>query len=207
MEDALDVRLEPALPGELGPLGRLAAWIGGRATRTEPLRVVRTLARHRRLFRRWLPLATGLLRGTALPREDVELAILRTAWNSGCWYVWVQHVALAPAVLGSGIPERVAEGPAAEGWTSRQQALLTAVDELHDARVITDATWARLVTELSVDELIELCFVAGHYDMLAMALNSLGVVPEPRALARIEADPATADATRTLWRTLARRRA
>ena len=31
-------------------------------------------------------------------------------------------------------------------------------------------------------ELIELCFLVGHYEMLAMTLNSLGVQPEPSAL-------------------------
>jgi hypothetical protein len=55
------------------------------------------------------------------------------------------------------------------------------VDELHRDRVITDATWAVLAAELRDTELIELCFVVGHYEMLAMTLNSLGVQPEPSA--------------------------
>jgi hypothetical protein len=48
--------------------------------------------------------------------------------------------------------------------------------------VITDATWAMLAADLRETELIELCFLVGHYEMLAMTLNSLGVRPEPSAL-------------------------
>jgi hypothetical protein len=60
-----------------------------------------------------------------------------------------------------------------------------ATDELHDHRVITDRTWAALATELTERELIELCLLVGHYEMLAMTLNSLGVEAEPTTLARL----------------------
>ena len=70
--------------------------------------------------------------------------------------------------------------------------------------MISDATWELLAEELGDQELLELCFVVGHYEMLAMALNSLGVEPEPTTLDRLEAD--TAAATDTLHQTLATRR-
>jgi hypothetical protein len=47
-----------------------------------------------------------------------------------------------------------------------------------------------------------LCFLVGHYEMVAMALNSLGVEPEPTTLNRLETHTATA----TLHQTLASRR-
>ena len=47
-----------------------------------------------------------------------------------------------------------------------------------------------------------LCFLVGHYEMVAMALNSLGVEPEPTTLHRLETD--TAKATATLRQTLVR---
>jgi alkylhydroperoxidase family enzyme len=204
-EAKLEVRIPPLAPGALGPLGRVAAWIGGRATHGDSPRVLTTLARHRRLFRRWLPLAAGLIRGTEMPREDVELVILRTAWNCASWYEWAQHVALAAdADLDPSTPVRVMEGAAAEGWSPRQRALLLATDELHEFQVISDATWELLAEELREQELLELCFVVGHYEMVAMALNSLGVEPEPTTLNRLETDTATA--TATLHQTLASRR-
>jgi alkylhydroperoxidase family enzyme len=148
--------------------------------------VFTTLARHRRLLRRWLPLADGLLLRGELPRADTELLILRTAWNCGSWYVWVQHAGIAPTQgLAPDSVAAVADWPAFPRWTSRQRQLLRAADELHHARVITDATWARLAEQLRDTELIELCFLVGHYEMLAMTMNSLGVRPEPAALAAL----------------------
>ena len=204
-EAKLEVRIPPLAPGALGPLGRAAAWVGGRATHGDSPRVLTTLARHRRLFRRWLPFAAGLLRGTELPREDVELVILRTAWNCASWYEWAQHVALAAAAgLDPSTPVQVMEGAGADGWSPRQRALLLSTDELHESQVISDATWELLVGELREQELLELCFVVGHYEMVAMALNSLGVEPEPTTLGRLAAD--TAHSTEQLAHVLEDRR-
>jgi 4-carboxymuconolactone decarboxylase len=180
------VRVPPAPRRSQGPLVRLVASLTARATRGEAPRVFTTLGRHPRLFRTWLRFsATLLLRGD-LPGADRELVILRTAWRCGSWYEWAQHGALA---AGSGLVahdlERVIEGPGAAGWRPRQRLLLMATDELHDHRVITDRTWAGLATELTERELIELCLLVGHYEMLAMTLNSLGVEAEPTTLARL----------------------
>jgi 4-carboxymuconolactone decarboxylase len=180
------VRVPPAPRPSQGPLVRLVASLTARATRGEAPRVFTTLGRHPRLFRTWLRFsATLLLRGD-LPGADRELVILRTAWRSGSWYEWAQHGALA---AGSGLVahdlERVIEGPGAAGWRPRQRLLLMGTDELHDHRVITDRTWAALATELTERELIELCLLVGHYEMLAMTLNSLGVEAEPTTLARL----------------------
>ena len=145
-----------------------------------------TLARHPRLFRRWLPFGRALLLRPALPRRDVELVILRTAWQCGAWYEWVQHVGLAGrAGLPASALDRVPEGPDAPGWSERQRLILLATDELHRTRVVTDHTWESLARELDERQLIELCLLVGHYEMLAMALNSLGVEPEAAPLARL----------------------
>jgi hypothetical protein len=69
--------------------------------------------------------------------------------------------------------------------------LLQATDELHDRRVISDRTWQELEGTFSDRELIELCLLVGHYEMLAVTLNSLGVEPEERALAHLGSAAAT----------------
>ena len=186
------------IPPARSPLSTLVAALAGRVTHTEPHRIFTTLGRHRRLFRRWLPLADALLLRGDLPRADTELLILRTAWNCGCWYEWVQHAGLAVSHgLAPELVESVADWPACPRWSLRQRHLLHAVDELHHQRVITDTTWADLAGELRDTELIELCFLVGHYEMLAMTLNSLGVQPEPAALRAIAGPSAgAADALR-----------
>jgi alkylhydroperoxidase family enzyme len=178
--DQPSVRIAPA---RRPPLATVLAMLAGRVTHTEPHRIFTTLAHHRRLFRRWLPLGGILLLKGDLPRADTELLILRTACNCGCWYEWVQHAGIA---LSHGLTSELVDGVADwrehDLWSARQRHLLEAADELHRDRVITDATWALLTAEMSDTELIELCFLVGHYEMLAMTLNSLGVRPEPSAL-------------------------
>ena len=70
---------------------RLIARAIGLATRSGPPNVFTTLARHRRLFRRWLRFAGALMPGGRLPRADTELVILRVAHNCGCEYEWGHH--------------------------------------------------------------------------------------------------------------------
>jgi 4-carboxymuconolactone decarboxylase len=72
----------------------------------------------------------------------------------------------------------VRSGPAAPGWSERQRLLLAAADEMHGDGRIGDATWAGLAADFDEPRLIELCLLIGHYEMLAMTLNSLGVEPE-----------------------------
>jgi alkylhydroperoxidase family enzyme len=161
-------------------------------------RVFTTFGRHRRLFRRWLPFSSALLLGGDLPGPDREIVVLRTAWRCGSWYEWVQHVDRARRTgLGDDDLRRIVAGPVDPGWSGRQRWLLVATDELLDRRVVTDGTWRSLSSELGENELIELCFLVGHYEMVAMALNSLGVEPEPAALLRLTGPAAAADRLRT----------
>jgi len=189
------VRVPPAPPGALRPLARLTAAVTARATGGEPLRIFTTLGRHPRLFRAWLRLGATLMFRGELARADRELVTLRVAWRCGSWYEWVQHVELARR---AGFPAaeigRVVDGPSAAGWGPRERLLLAAADELHDRRVVSDGTWQALSEKLSDRQLIELCLLVGHYEMLAVTLNSLGVEPEPSALARLSGAPAAAAA-------------
>ncbi len=154
----------------------------GAGTRTPP-HVFTTLARHRRLFRAWLRFAGRLMPGGTLPRPDAELVILRVAHRCGSEYEWRHHERIGRA---SGLePEQVdaaRDFGGAAALSARQALLVRAVDELHDTRTITDATWAALAEELSERQLIELPLLAGHYEMLAMTLNSLRVQPDPQPL-------------------------
>lgn len=71
--------------------------------------------------------------------------------------------------------------------------LLRAADELHASRDISDDVWGRLRERLDEPELIELCMLVGHYEMLAMTLNALRVQPDapggptPRVLRSVQA--------------------
>lgn len=180
MSDAAP-RVPPGGKDDIGRVNWAIARLLGVATGGPPPNVFTTLARHRRLFRPWLRFAGRLMPGGTLPRAESELVILRVAHVTGSAYEWVQHVKLGrSAGLTDAEIERVPLGAQAPGWTTRQALLLRAVDELHDDDRIGDALWAQLAREYREHELIELCLLAGHYIMLAMTLNSLGVQVEPQ---------------------------
>jgi AhpD family alkylhydroperoxidase len=117
--------------------------------------------------------------GGKLPRADTELVILRVAHNCDCEYEWGHHERLGKrAGLSAGEIQRVRAGAGAGGWTPRQALLLRAADELHETRTMSDELWGELRPLLNDQELIELCMLIGHYEMLAMTLNALCVEPE-----------------------------
>src|SRR4051794_26193512 len=142
---AVSVRVRPGDASEIGRLNALVARVAGAATGGEPPKVFTTLARHRRLFRRWLYFAGALMPGGVLPRAETELVILRVAHNSDCEYELRQHERLAAvAGLEPVEIERARSGPDAAGWSRRQELLLRAADELHADRTISDSLWAEL---------------------------------------------------------------
>ena len=173
-------RVTPGSRREIGAVNALIARLLGAATGGPPPHLFTTLARHRGLFRKWLRFAGALMPGGALPRKDSELVILRVAHNCDCEYEWRHHERLgALAGLSAEEIERVRSGPGAEGWSARQVLLLRAADELHADRTLSDSLWAELRPVMSDADLIELCLLVGHYEMLAMTLNTLAVEPDP----------------------------
>ncbi len=135
-----------------------------------------TLARHPGLLRRWLVFATHVLSKSTLPARERELVVLRMGWLCRAEYEWGHHVAIGrDAGLTAPEIERVAQGPQAPGWSPLEASLLRAVDELHADSFISDATWKTLAQHYSVPQLLDLIFAAGQYNLVCMALNSLGV--------------------------------
>ena len=57
-------------------------------------------------------------------------------------------------------------------------------DELHADAFISNPTWAALCEHLDEKQRVDLVFTVGQYNMVSMALNTLGVQPEP-GLARL----------------------
>ena len=188
-------RIAPGTRADIGRVNAAIARVLGAAAGGAPPNIFTTLARHRGLFRRWLRFAGTLMPGGILPRDDSELLILRVAHNCGSDYEWSHHERLgADAGLTTEEIERVRSGPDAPGWSERRAVLLRAADELHERRTISDPVWASLrELGLSDAELIEVCMLVGHYEMLAMTLNALAVQPDaaplgtqPRAMRLIQ---------------------
>jgi alkylhydroperoxidase family enzyme len=165
---------EPEWDDELRPI--LESRPAGFDVRLGDNNIFPTFARHGRLFRAWLPFGGFLLGGGVLSPRERELLILRTGHNCGSDYEWGQHARIAGA-LGFTPEEllRVAQGPAAQGWSEAEATLLRAADELHRDAKISQDTWRQLAAIHDERALIEIPMLVGHYHLVAFALNSLEV--------------------------------
>jgi AhpD family alkylhydroperoxidase len=169
-------RVAPGSFRQLGParwgFGRIVA----RATGRKSANLFTTLGRHRRLFWGWLWFAGRLMPGGKLPRRETELVILRVAHLRTCDYEWDHHVRLGRrAGINAADLERVKEGAAADGWSAREEAILTAADELHAFGDLSDETWDGVRSHLGERETIEFCMLVGHYEMLATTIATLRI--------------------------------
>lgn len=173
-------RIAPGTRKQIGLRASALTWVLGQAVGTGPPNVFTTIARHRGVFRPWLRFAFSLMPGGTLPREDTELLIIRVAHLCDCQYELTHHERLGRE---AGLTEEqiaAAGNPAGvPGLSDRDRLLIEAATELHEDRVVSDPTWEKLRTLYSEEQLLELCLLIGHYEMLAMTLNSARVQPDP----------------------------
>ncbi|HKQ78146.1 MAG TPA: carboxymuconolactone decarboxylase family protein [Blastocatellia bacterium] len=138
--------------------------------------IFRTLAVHPKLLKRWLVFGNHILYKSSLPPRERELLILRTGWLCRAEYEWGQHVVIGKkAGLSSDEINRIKDGPDAPGWSEQDATLLRAADELHSQAFISDPVWNALAASFDAQQLIDLIFTVGQYNLVSMALNTLGV--------------------------------
>lgn len=138
--------------------------------------IFKTLSHHPDLFRRWLVFGNHVLFKSTLPPRERELIILRIGWLCEAEYEWAQHVLIGKeAGLTAEEIDRIKAGPNARGWSEADKLLLQATDELRKDAFITDATWNGLCRHFDTKQLMDVVFAVGQYNLVSMALNTLGV--------------------------------
>jgi alkylhydroperoxidase family enzyme len=144
--------------------------------RPKGLNALGVLARYPELSRAYNTFSGQVMYGSTLSGRHRELLVLRVAAVRDAEYQWRQHVASA-SDNGVDADEvaRVAVGPDAPGWSDVEQALIRAVDELLGDALIADGTWSVLAGALEEQQLMDVVFTVGAYDVLAMALRTFGV--------------------------------
>jgi len=172
-------RIAPGRLADVGPLNWLACRVLSRAAGVPDAHLFSTLARQRGLFRGWLVFASRLMPGGTLSRHETELVILRVAHLRGCTYERAHHLRLGRRVgIDDIVAARIEAGPEAAGWSPRHRALLDAVDGLVRDRTLDDRRWTELRAHLDERQLIELCLLVGHYEMLATTIAALRIAPD-----------------------------
>jgi AhpD family alkylhydroperoxidase len=169
-------RIAPGGFSELGPVNWVICRIVARAVKAPDAHIFSTLGRQRKLFRAWLRFAGQMMPGGTINRHETELVILRVAHLRKCQYELDHHSRIAPRVgIGPDVLERIFQGPDASGFSDRHRALLGAVDSLVQNKNIDDATWSEVSAHFSEAQLVELCLLVGHYEMLATTIATLRV--------------------------------
>lgn len=140
---------------------------------TRVLNVFGTLAHHPALLRNWLGFATYLLTESTLEPRLRELCVLRVGWRCASPYEWGQHVVVGRKVgVTDDDLQRLTLDPQSAGWSAGEVAALCAVDELLDRHTLSDLCWQALVQHFSTQQILDLVFLVGQYQLVSSALNA-----------------------------------
>jgi 4-carboxymuconolactone decarboxylase len=140
------------------------------------INIFRVLLQHPKLTRAWSNFAGYILsdRQTLAVRER-EILILRIGWLNQAPYEWEQHVRIAKeAGISDDEIHRIGKGPKA-GWNKQDAALIQAVDDLFENSVVSDESWKTLSERYNTEQMMDVVFTVGQYNLVSWALNSLGV--------------------------------
>lgn len=144
--------------------------------------VLGTLAHYPALAKAFCTFNAHVAGATTLVVRDREIVILRLSWLRRSEYEFIQHLILGKrAGLSDDELAWLQQGPGAPGWSADDADLVRAVDELHALSRITPETWARLARRYDQLQMLDLLFLIGCYDALALVINSIGTPIEAGA--------------------------
>ena len=110
---------------------------------------------------------------SALPPRLSEFVILMTARRWTQQYEWNAHQALAAqAGLGADVIKAVSDGRRPDRMRDDEEAVYTLCEELQRNQSVSDATYARAVSALGEQGVIDTIGITGYYTLLAMVLNT-----------------------------------
>ncbi|MCJ2186287.1 carboxymuconolactone decarboxylase family protein [Novosphingobium beihaiensis] len=139
----------------------------------------RVLINSPRMYGTFVPWLKELIAGTALPARDRQIVCLRMLELCGEVYEKTHHAVISRKC---GLnDEEINAFICGEGdaLTADDRDVLTACDELYRDQRIGDATWARLSRRYSQEQMMEIVFLAGCYQTMALLTKSFGIQLEP----------------------------
>jgi 4-carboxymuconolactone decarboxylase len=140
------------------------------------INIFRVLMNHPKLARAWSRFATYILSDNqTLNVRDREMIILRIGWLNQAPYEFEQHVRIAKqGGISDDEIDRISKGPKA-GWNKNDAALLQAADDLFENSIVSDETWKTLSESYNTQQMMDIVFTIGQYNLVSWALNSCGV--------------------------------
>jgi alkylhydroperoxidase family enzyme len=138
--------------------------------------VLATLVRHPALAHAYLEFNAHLLVRSTLSARVREVALLRAVQHRRSDYLWDHHVPIAQrAGLDIEEIEAIRRGEPADDL---DRLVVATVDELDAESTLSDATWSALRDRFDERQILDLIFSVGCYQLLAVAVNTLGIEPE-----------------------------
>jgi alkylhydroperoxidase family enzyme len=148
-----------------------------------PLMLFRVIAGNARAWEKFR--AASLLDGGPLSLREREIVIDRTCALTGCEYEWGVHIAIFAKAAGLGEEQihATVKGAAADVcWSAAEQALIAAVDALHDRATLSAAEFTTLSAHYDEAKIFEIMLLCGFYRMVAYIANGLALPLEEKAL-------------------------
>lgn len=118
------------------------------------------------------------LRGNAssLPLKIRELAMILTARELDCQFIWNAHAGLArQAGVRDDIVDRLREKQELTGLTPDEAAVVNYGREFFRTHQVSQATFDAALAQFGVQGLVELTNLMGYYALLAFNINAFGV--------------------------------
>jgi alkylhydroperoxidase family enzyme len=147
-----------------------------------PLMLFRVVAGNARAWEKFR--AGSLLDRGPLTLREREIVIDRTCARTGCEYEWGVHVTTfaAAARLTEAQVEATVTGAADAGcWSQTEQALIAAVDALHERATLSDAEFANLSAHYDEAQIFEIILLCGFYRTVSYLANGLALPLEEKA--------------------------
>src|SRR5258707_4084944 len=154
-----------------------------------PLMLFRVMAGHARAWEKFR--AGSLLDRGPLSLREREIVIDRTCGRTGCEYEWGVHVATfaeAAHLTDEQVRATVRENAGAACWSGAEQALIAAVDALHERATLGDAEFAALSSHYDEAQILEIIQLCGFYRTVSYLANTLALPLEEKA-ARFPREP------------------
>jgi alkylhydroperoxidase family enzyme len=147
-----------------------------------PLTLFRVIAGNARAWEKFR--AASLLDAGPLSLREREIVIDRTCARTRCEYEWGVHIAIfaeAARLTDEQISATVLGSADAACWSAAEQALISAVDALHDRATLSDAEFAALSAHYDDAKVFEIILLCGFYRTVSYLANGLALPLEEKA--------------------------
>ena len=155
------------------------------------LNIFRVLSHSPEAMRRFMRLGSYFLEDGKLDPAHRELAILRAGAVCRSPYEFGQHIAFGRRSGLSDEQIKATLGGDASALDPQQRAVLAFAGELSERARVSDVTFEEVSGFLDEEQVVELTFVVGFYNMVSRLLNALAVdvdAPAQRDLDELSVD-------------------